>query len=206
MKTRFGSAVTMTAAAILFMGAASTAEACDAGRGGAATNSLYQKTKRRMPLAAFMAKIKINQSGKITSADADAPATAVEPSIAGLWSTAFVEGDQAVDAGFEMFNTGGTHVLNDPSPILEGNVCLGAYTQIAPYTYVVNHPSYLYDDAGVQVIGIVAIYEKIVLDPSGDSFTEQAKVIVTDLDGNVLNTIEGQAVGKRVKADNAPFQ
>ena len=77
---------------------------------------------------------------------------------------------------------------------------------MAPYTYLINHPAYIYDDPGENVIGVAAIYEKVILDPGGHSFTETVKVIVTDLDGNVLHTFDGQEVGQRVKGEDNPLK
>jgi len=63
------------------------------------------------------------------------------------------------DEGFEMFGAGGTHVINDPSPILVGNVCLaldpGGSVHLSGQS-----SSYAYDDLGENVIGLATIYER----------------------------------------------
>lgn len=202
MKSTVGSATVLAAAILAFVGAASTAEAC---QGSSAQtiltrNQFRAQSKKRIPLSRLMSAMKAHTPPVAASASGQVP----EPSINGLWSTGeLMSDDTVVDTGFEMFSMGGTHVLNDPSPILEGNICLGVWTQVAPYTYVVNHPAYIYDDQGVNVTGTVSIYEKIVLDPGGDSFTESLKVVVRDLDGNALQTFDSQGVGLRVKAEDA---
>lgn len=160
----------------------------------------YRAFKKRMPLSAFLNGVPKSEAKAATEG------RAADPSITGLWQTVLVEGDMAEDGGFEQFNMGGTHLLNDPSPILAGNVCLGAWTQTAPLTYVVNHPSYIYDDKGEEVIGMVSIYAKIVLDASGNTFHEEVKVVARDLEGNILGTFAGHKMGKRVIADDTPFR
>ena len=192
------------AAALALTGAASTAQACQPNsQPSSAARSQYRAPKLKMKLAAFMAGVKTQNMEGTRAADGNPSA---EPSMAGLWQVALVNGNDVEDAGLEMFGMGGVHVLNDPSPILEGNVCLGAWTQTAPLTYVVNHPAYIYDDKGEEVIGVAAIYEKIVLDNGGDSFKAQIKVVAKDLMGNVIGGFEGQKVGKRVIASDAPFK
>ncbi len=191
------------AAALFLAGGATIVEACQIPAPAALNRSLYVKiAKRRIPLDAFLSGT--GPARPAEPGDANPP---VEPSINGLWSTGALNDDGSVeDIGFELFGAGGTHVLNDPSPILEGNVCLGAYTQVAPYTYLINHPSYTYDDKGEQVTGMANIYEKVVLDPSGNTFKEYVKVVVTDVTGKVLATFESKAVGKRVKGDDNPLK
>ena len=208
MTTRFAFPTFMAAAILVSTGSAPTAEACQKTETALTRNQYRAHLKKRIPLSVFMAGVKHGQpnDGASTAAAAD-PAATTEVPITGLWTTAALLPDGTVeDQGFEMFSFGGTHAINDPSPILAGNVCLGAWTQVAPYTYLINHPAYIYDDPGQNVVGMAKIYEKVVLDAGGDSFTEYVKVVVTDLDGNVLQTIDGQGVGKRVKGEDNPLK
>ena len=111
-----------------------------------------------------------------------------EPSIAGMWVGSDLMDGQPVDVYFEQFSGDGLEILNDMSPILEGNICYGTYAKTAPYTYTVNHPTFLYDDAGVNVVAIGYIRETIVLDKTGQSFTGHVQFSSFDLAGNPLGT------------------
>ena len=189
----------------LFLGLAATAVpsfACQYGQ-QLTGQTQYRVPDKRMPLSAFMAKA---TKQPLPSADAVLPAA--DPSIVGLWRTAFVEGDMAVEAGFEQFGMGGAHVLNDPSPILKGNVCLGAWAPAAaPNTFLLNHTAYAYNDMGEEVVGIVHIYSRIVVDAGGDTFNADYKVTVQDMEEKItFATFEGKIVGKRVKTEDNPLK
>ena len=199
MKTQFAFPVLSVATVLILTGTASPALACQPGA-DAPGRGQYRMPAKRMPLSTFLASVK-------PRVVAEAAPLAAEASIVGLWHTARVVGDQVEEAGFEQFGMGGVHVLNDPAPILEGNVCLGAWTQTAPLTYLVNHPAYVFDAKGEQVIGIAHIYSKIVVDAGGDSFKEDYKVIVQDLEGaTTFAVFEGKIVGKRIKGEDNPLK
>jgi hypothetical protein len=116
-----------------------------------------------------------------------------EPTIAGMWLTSFVVDGQLVDVGFDQWTSDGTELLNDITPVLAGNVCLGTWLKIGPFTYKLNHPSWIYDDAGVNPIGIVYIREHVTLDKGGKTFSGTVTFDEFDLAGNRLapqNTAE----------------
>lgn len=200
--TRFPMHRLAFAAAMLVTTGAANVWACQAGTDqqfGPSRNQ-YRASKKRIPLSAFLDGVQKSEGKAATEG------RAAEASITGLWQTVRVDGNMVEDGGFEQFGMGGTHLLNDPAPILEGNVCLGTWTQTGPLTYVVNHPSYIYDEKGEEVIGLVNIYSKIVLDASGNTFHEEVKVVAKDVDGNLLGTFTGQKMGKRIVADDTPFR
>ena len=194
MKSRI--AMPVLAGAVLFVtGAASTANAtCIPPT--AQNRNQYRTVKKRVPLSVFMAK-----SSKKTAPAADG-LPAAEASIAGMWFSGSVEDGEVLLNAFELWNSDGTQILNDQSPILAGNVCLGAWTKTGPLTYSLKHPSWIYDDRGEQVVGIAWLLEKIVLDPGGDRYTGDLRVEVTDLEGNVLDTLNFKLAAQRITADN----
>jgi hypothetical protein len=129
-----------------------------------------------------------------------------EPSIAGLWNVQFLADGQVSDLGFDLWNSDGTEVLNDTSPTSEGNVCLGVWAKTAPLTYQLKHPSWIYDDAGINVIGIVMIKEQIKLDPAGNAYAGTFSFEGFDLSGNSLFGESGTIVAERITATDDPSQ
>ena len=128
------------------------------------------------------------------------------PSIVGLWNVQFLAGGQVVDAGFDVWNMDGTETLNDTSAPSSGNVCLGVWSKTGPMTYKLKHPSWIYDDAGVNVIGVVMIREQITLSPNGKTYSGDLVIDAYDLSGNLLQHNVGTIVGQRITADDDPFQ
>jgi hypothetical protein len=123
-----------------------------------------------------------------------------EPSITGYWYVRFFSGDQLVDDGFDIWTSDGTEVLNDTSTPSSGAVCLGVWVKTDTLTYSLKHPTWIFDDAGVNLIGVVIIREQIKLDPGGNSFTGTLTVDAYDLAGNVLDHETGELTGTRIAA------
>jgi len=126
-------------------------------------------------------------------AAAPSPRDAAEPSIAGLWNVSFLQQGQVVDQGFDLWASDGTEILNDTSPPPTGNICLGVWTKTAPYSYQLNHPSWIFDEANVNVIALVYIREQITLDPSGNSYTGTTTFQLRDLSGNPIPSMPDQS-------------
>jgi hypothetical protein len=125
-----------------------------------------------------------------------------EASIVGMWTSSLVVDGQVVDFGFEQWTSDGLQVLNDMSPLLAGNICYGTWTKTGPYAYKLNHPTFLYDTAGVNVIGIGYIRATITLDKSGKSYTGVSTFDSYDLAGNILAPqSSGDLVGQRINVD-----
>jgi len=125
-----------------------------------------------------------------------------EPSITGMWVGSDLSDGQPVDVYFEQFSADGLENLNDMSPLLEGNICYGTWLKTAPYTYVVNHPTFLYDDAGVNVVAIGYIKETVILDKGGKSFSGHVVFSAFDLSGNSFGPpFEGDFTGTRLEID-----
>jgi hypothetical protein len=130
----------------------------------------------------------------------EAPQGLPIPSIVGLWNVTFVSGGQTVDQGFDQWNLGGTEILNDTPPPATGNVCLGVWAQIGQLSYKLNHPSWTFDSAG-NLNGTVVIREQVVLDPRGNNFAGAFTYYVYDLNGNLLDRVNGKITGTRITAD-----
>ncbi|SPE36074.1 exported hypothetical protein [Candidatus Sulfopaludibacter sp. SbA3] len=189
MKT-FQSTVTagMTAIvfAALFAGAANAN--CNVAKPG-----YLQASHRGMPA------LSIKQPAPALVPQDTAPA-AVEPSIAGYWYVRFFAEGQLVDDGFDLWHGDGTEVLNDTSTPSSGNVCIGVWTKAAPLTYALKHPTWIFDDAGVNLIGVGIIREMVMLDPGGNSFTGTTTVDIYDFSGNTVYHAVSDLTGTRISA------
>ena len=133
----------------------------------------------------------------------DAPA-ASDPTIVGLWNVQFVAGGQVVDAGFDAWHADGTETLNDTTPPSAGAVCLGVWTKQGNFNYKLKHPSWLFDDTGVNLIGIAMIRETITLDKGGNSYTGDLSVDIYDLGGNLLQHLDAKIRALRITTDDKP--
>jgi hypothetical protein len=130
----------------------------------------------------------------------DATAAAPEPSIAGYWYIQFVAQNQVIDDGFDLWHSDGTEVLNDTSAPSSGNVCVGVWAKIDTLTYTLKHPTWIFDDAGVNVIGVAIIREQIKLDPNGNNFTGTSTFDLYDFSGNWLDHEVSDVSGTRITA------
>jgi hypothetical protein len=127
------------------------------------------------------------------------------PSITGLWLITFTSDGQVVDEGFDAWHSDGIEVLNDTPPPASGNVCLGTWTQTAPLSFQLTHPSWTFDDAG-NLSGIAVIAEKVALDPGGNSFAGTFTVDVYDLTDNNILHLDGQISADRVTVNYSPVE
>jgi hypothetical protein len=132
----------------------------------------------------------------------DAPTTP-PASMVGMWMTTFTDSTgEVVDAGYDIWHSDGTQILNDITPPVAGNVCIGIWQQTDKYTYVLNHPSWAFDpDTNMNLVGTAYILETVTLDPGGDSFTGKFSFEGYDLDGNHVFHQEGVLTGERVKQE-----
>ncbi len=130
---------------------------------------------------------------------------AAEASIVGFWYTRILIEGQLVDDGFDMWLSDGTEILNDTSAPSSGAVCMGVWTKTAPLTYQLKHPAWIFDDAGVNLIGVVIFSEKVFLDPNGNKFSGTVSINAYDLSGNVLEAAQFDLTGERMTAlDDGP--
>jgi hypothetical protein len=139
---------------------------------------------------------------------------AATPSIVGYWhivslvdpdggySTA---GPNVFDEGFDAWHADGTETLNDISAPPTGNVCIGVWSQTGPLTYVLKHPSWLYDENNTTVIAVATITQEVTLDPGGNSYTGKVTIKAIDLTGADVFDAEASMTAERITADTQPF-
>jgi hypothetical protein len=132
------------------------------------------------------------------SPDTVRPALSSPFSIVGLWNLSFYYKGQVVDVAFDAWHDDGTEVLNDYTDPVEGNVCLGVWTQTGPQTYTLTHPSWYFDKNGV-LQGTVVIQETVTVSADGNSLNGTYTDNVYDLNGKVLETYSGKLKATRIK-------
>ena len=106
--------------------------------------------------------------------------------IVGLWDVKFISDGALYDEGFDQYHDDGLEMMIDAVPPSSGNACLGVWTQ-SHSTIKLKHPFWIFDVAGVNVIGRGLILEEITLDRGGDSYTGTFSFQFRDLDGNPLS-------------------
>jgi len=129
---------------------------------------------------------------------------AADPTIVGLWNVQFVADGQVVDAGFDAWHADGTETLNDTTPPIAGDVCLGVWTKTGAKTYKLKHPSWIFDDSGLNLIGVVIIRETVTLDKAGNSYDGDLAVDAYDLAGNPMQHLEAKIQALRITPDDQP--
>ena len=129
-----------------------------------------------------------------------ANASSSSATIVGLWNLNFISEGQVVDVAFDAWHSDGTEVLNDYTNPINGNVCLGVWTQTGPGAYKLKHPSWYFDGAG-NLLGTVVIHENVRLGASGNSFTGTYTDDVYDTAGNLLVEYSGTLQATRIVAN-----
>lgn len=135
---------------------------------------------------------------RVTSDDSK-PGDDQNSSIVGLWHVTFTSGGNVVDEGFDIWNNGGTEVLNDTPPPASGNVCVGVWTKNG-HVYKLKHPSWTFDEAG-NLTGTAVIREEVTVDEKGNTFSGSFTVDVLDMSGTNLLHIDGDIKGTRITVD-----
>lgn len=126
------------------------------------------------------------------------PDAAANPTVAGLWDVQ-IFGPDGTEAGefFDVFYADGMELQNDASPILEGNLCVGVWTQTGPRTFALHHVGWLFDESGIP-FGREIDDTVITVDPSGMTFTGSGTGTGYDMDGNVLGSGSGTVQAQRI--------
>ena len=112
-------------------------------------------------------------------------------SIVGVWHVCFFDDTGAVfDEGFDMWNQGGTELLNDilPPPLppfSTGFFCEGVYVRTGPQMFKLRHPSWTVDGTGA-LSGTAVLLEEVTLANDGKSYSGKFREIFYDLDGHVV--------------------
>lgn len=121
-------------------------------------------------------------------------------SIVGLWSFKMVSGGQTVDFGYQQWHSDGTELLTSATRApATGDFCMGAWKQVAPAHYHLNHFPLVVDNSGVLQARVV-LKEDVALDLSGMNFTGTFTQDVYDPTGTtkIAPTMTGQVTGQRV--------
>ena len=121
-------------------------------------------------------------------------------SIVGLWSFKMVSGGQTVDFGYQEWHSDGTELLNSGSRApASGDFCMGAWKQVAPSRFHLNHYPLVVDNNGVLQARVVLKMD-VAVDPSGMNFSGTFTQDVYDPTGTnkIAPTMTGQVTAQRV--------
>ena len=129
-------------------------------------------------------------------------------SIVGVWHVCLFDDTGAVfDEGFDMWNKGGTELLNDtlPPPLppySTGLFCEGVYEQTGARSFKLRHPAWLSDGTGA-LSGTAVLLEEVTVAKDGKSYTGKFREIVYDLHGDVVTggDVSGTVEATRVTAN-----
>ena len=136
--------------------------------------------------------------------DRGAAAVASTPTPVGLWYTQFRVDGQLVDDGFDVWLSDGVEILNDSVAPSTGAVCVGIWTQTGPNTYTLKHPSWAFDDTGMNLIGIVMINETITVSVDGSSYQGKGSTDIYDLPGNAVAHFDFTIAADRITGNFQP--
>jgi len=121
-------------------------------------------------------------------------------SVVGLWSVTFYSEGTSVDVAFDAWHSDGTEILNDFTDPIEGNVCLGAWTQTGPQTFKLKHPSWTSDSSG-NLTGTAYIFETVTVTSGGNKYAGTYTIKYYDVSGNPTGTFSGTLAATRVTPD-----
>ena len=137
------------------------------------------------------------------SSQSDAAVTAPAPggaAIVGLWNVTFYSADVLVDQAFDAWHSDGTEILNDFTDPIEGNVCLGVWTQTGPQTFKLKHPSWTFDING-NLTGTAYILETVTVGPGGNAYEGPYSINLFDTMGNPVGSYAGVIKAERIMPD-----
>ncbi|HXM42780.1 MAG TPA: hypothetical protein VN924_16125 [Bryobacteraceae bacterium] len=117
--------------------------------------------------------------------------------IVGLWSVTFYSSGIAVDQAFDAWHSDGTEILNDFTDPIEGNVCLGVWTQTGPQTFKLKHPSWTFDTSG-NLTGTAYILETVTVGPGGNEYEGPYSIDFYDTSGNPTGSFTGNIKAYRI--------
>ncbi len=120
--------------------------------------------------------------------------------ITGLWQITFYSGPYVVDAGFDVWHSDGTEMLNDTPPPATGNVCVGVWQQATNTTYRLKHPSWTFDNNG-NLTGTAVIRETVTISSSKNSFSGPYTIDFYDNSGHSTGHYTGTVQATRIVAN-----
>jgi len=154
-------------------------------------------------LGAFAMRVPAILPPAIPAAPSDTPADSparLGSSIVGLWSVTFYSEGATVDVAFDAWHSDGTEILNDFTDPIEGNVCLGAWTQTGPQTFKLKHPSWTFDGNG-NLTGTAYILETVTVASGGNQYQGTYTINFYDTSGNPEGSVSGTLAASRITPD-----
>jgi hypothetical protein len=121
-------------------------------------------------------------------------------SIVGLWSFKMTSGGQTVDFGYQEWHSDGTEILNSGTRApATGNFCMGAWKQVAPSRFHLNHYPLVVDNNGVLQARVVLKMD-VTVAPSGMTFSGTFTQDVYNAAGTakIAPTLTGPVTAQRV--------
>jgi hypothetical protein len=130
---------------------------------------------------------------------------AARTSIAGMWLTDFLLGDgpDVYDQMFQQYHQGGTETsLSNGLPPVLGNVCLGIWQAIGPWTFVVKHVAWNWNPDHT-LAGTFVLEFEVTVDASGLEFDGSWSASNFDLEGTHLADLDADGLvrGARITID-----
>jgi len=148
-------------------------------------------------LGTFALRVPAIQLPGIAANDTTTAPTRGGSSIVGLWSVTFYSEGTPVDVAFDAWHSDGTEILNDFTNPIEGNVCLGAWTQTGPQTYKLKHPSWTFDTSG-NLTGTAYILETVTVASGGSQYQGTYTIDFYDTSGNPEGSFSGTLSATRI--------
>jgi hypothetical protein len=135
-----------------------------------------------------------------------------DASIVGLWKTtftskgnSFVPDGVVLDEGFAAWHSDGTEIMNSGRPPISGSFCMGAWKQIGPSTFKLNHWGLSWDaNGGTTFQGPANIRETVTVFNDGRSYAGTFTIVNYATDGVTVlppGVIKGTVSASRVTAD-----
>ena len=120
-----------------------------------------------------------------------------QSSIVGLWQVNFFSSGQIVDVAFDTWHSDGTELLNDYTDPINGNVCMGAWSQADGVTFKLKHPSWYFDGSG-NLLGTEIIHETVQVSQDGNHYAGSYRIDVYDTQGSLQATFGGTLQASRI--------
>ena len=120
--------------------------------------------------------------------------------IVGMWKVTYLL-PGGTGLGFQQWHSDGTEIHNAEAPAARGNVCLGIWKKTGRYHYKLNH-LYLQSDPATDTLQFrIQLREEIELDHGGNEHFGTVTFDVYDLNGKLLNHIEGTVHATRITVE-----
>lgn len=132
--------------------------------------------------------------------------------IVGLWKVTFLSKGNSfapdnakLDEGYAAWHSDGTEIMNSGRPPISSSFCMGAWKQVGPSTFKLNHVALSWDvNGGTTFQGPTSIRELVTVAHDGDSYAGTVTIINYAIDGTTIlppGIIHGIVQATRVTAD-----